>query len=152
MVKYVRFLTASTSEPRDFPVERRHRFCHCDIDVLSRHNVIEREPHHTAEEPGVDTDETARCVRRGDHVAKGGHRQAHVGEDVEIDGQGGKTVSTFQNESEELAAVHTRHTAGHLSAATVHIHAVRERPGRTVCQRTFQCVHIERDPKMQTGH
>lgn len=71
---------------------------------------------------------------------------------METDGQGGQIVSTFQNEPEELAAVHTRHTAGHLSATTVHIHTVRERPGRTVRQRAFQRVHIERDSEMQTGY
>jgi len=71
---------------------------------------------------------------------------------VEADGQGGQIVSTFQDEPEELPAVHTRHTARHLSTAQVHIHPVRKRPVRTVQQRTLQCLYIECHTKMQTSH
>lgn len=92
--------------------------------MRARHDVIEHKPIDAAPEPSVDTDEVARRVCGGHHIPKGVNRQAHVGEDVEADGQSRQTVSTFQDEPEELSAVHTRHTAGHLSASQVHIHAV----------------------------
>jgi len=120
--------------------------------VFARHDVVEHEPNGPAQEPRVHTDETARRVRGSHNLAEVVHRQAYAGKDLETDGQSGQAMSTFQDESEELAAVHTRHTAGHLSAAQVHIHAVRERPLRIVQQRAFQRVHIERDTQVQTSH
>lgn len=71
---------------------------------------------------------------------------------MEAHGQGGQTMPALQNEPEKLAAIHTGHTARHLSAAQVYIHAVRERPGRAVQQRALQRVHIERHTQMQAGH
>lgn len=102
--------------------------------MFAQHYVIEHKPNDTTEEPGVDTDETARRVRRSHNFAEVVHRQAHAGEDMETYGQSGKTVSTFQDEPEEFAAVHTRHTAGYLPTSQVHIHSVRERPIRAVQQ------------------
>lgn len=71
---------------------------------------------------------------------------------METYGQGCETVSTFQDEPEELSTVHTRHTARHLSAAQVHLHTVWEWPFWVVQQWAFQCFHFECDTKMQTSH
>lgn len=96
------------------------------IDAFARHDVIEHQPSDAAAEPGVHTDEAARRLRGGHRVAEGVYRQAHAGEDVEADGQGGQAVPALQDEPEELAAVHSGHIAGHVPAAQVHLHAVRE--------------------------
>jgi len=94
--------------------------------VFARKHVIEHESNDPAQEPGFYTDETARGVRGGHNLAEGVHRQAYAGENLETDGQSGEAVPTFQDESEKLAAFHTRHTARYLSEAQVHIHTVRE--------------------------
>lgn len=125
------------------------------IDAFARHgHVVERvrPGDDAAAEPGVHSDEAARRVRGGDRFAQGRHRQAHAGEDVEADGQGCQAVPALPDEPEELAAVHTGHTAGHVPAAQVHLHAVRERAGRPVRQRALQRFHTERHTQVQAGH
>lgn len=85
--------------------------------MFARHNVFKHKPNGTTEKHVVDSDEVTRHVCGGHHSVEGRHRQTHVGENLEAHGQSGETVSTFENESKKLTAVHTRHTSGHLPAA-----------------------------------
>lgn len=80
------------------------------------------------------------------------HRQEDAGEDVEADGQGGQAVPAAQNESEELAAVHTGHPAGHVPAPEVDLLKKRGPDAPAPCQRALQRLHQQSDAQVQAGH